>query len=489
MNELEKEIRKYKLDSLLLLLAESSRDLYLKHAFMEEVEWKRLVGGFLQIFKQLLPVWGLADLSYIAIQHSNDYRSLSPTNEDIYKLNNIRAGVSNETAKEKIDAISKEDRKTHILFGLSQKQFWYQEIIRGRNIYYNFLRYYILLSEMPKFFPDHKHPNDDLFEITGFDIKSFSQLLIAGWAYNITVSPLLKIEIADDLKKSIPIMTETNLQKCIDVFSADYRYYRKPNFPNNPLFFKPIIKTDTNKLIISNSFIWARKVYEGIYWIIRDKYMRQNSQSFINNFGKYYERYIQEVLAYYLRQEQYEKIETAKNKKADWLIYTENYILVVEQKSCLMTIALKEEYPSLRKLDDYLKNFKEAYLQIAETIKDINEPGKQIIKLILHFEKFYMGEAIIKERVNQLCKTHLADLSNYFFIDTEEFEKLIQILSDDEESFNKIIETKIAYEDNVPILEGKEFHFIINKQSKIKDFRYLDSYAHLFERLFEDIEQ
>jgi hypothetical protein len=345
-----------------------------------------------------------------------------------------------------------------------------------------------LLYEVPKNFPDHRSPNEDLIEMTGFDIKSFSQLLMAGWAYNITVSPVLNIHITDDLKEEIPIITEENLQKCIDVFTADYRYYRNINFPNNPLFFKPIIKTDTNKLIVSNTFLWARKFYEGIYWMIRDKYMQQESQYFLNNFGKYYEQYIRDILAYYLKPDRYEKIAvTGNSQKADWLVYTGKYILIVEQKSCLMTIALKEEYPSLHKLDDYLDNFKEAYLQIAETLKDVKFEGKQTIKLILHFEKLYIGEALIKERVNNLCKDDIDNLSNYFFIETEEFEKLIQVLADDEEIFNRIIETKIDFEKNAPISAGREFHHIINKFITSRDVRFLDSYDHYFERLFGNI--
>lgn len=488
MNELEKEIRKYKLDELLFLLAELSRELYLSNNFMKEVEWNRYFGDSLFGFKQWLPAWSLADLSWLAIQHSNDYRSLNPTVNDIYKLNNLLAGIGDKIAERRRDEIANEDMKTHILLGLSQKQFWYQEIIRGGNLYYNFLRYYILLYEIPQHFPAHKSPNEDLIEETGLDIKSFSQLLMAVWAFNINISSLIRVNISDELKEVIPILTEANLQKCIDTFSADYKYYRKPGYPNNPLFFKPIIKTNTGKVIVSNSFIWAKKIYEGIYWLIRDKYLQQKSQTFVNNFGEYYERYIHGILAFYLKPERYEKIEkTNDNKKADWVIYTEKYVLVVEQKSCLMTIALKEEYPSLHKLDDYLENFKEAYVQITETVKTINTSGKQIIKLVLHFEKFYLGEALIKERMHQLYKNDFNDMTNYFFIDTEEFEKLIQVLADDEDTFDRIIETKIAYEDNAPIAEGREFQSIIQRVINLKDVRYLDSYKHFFDGLFGNL--
>jgi hypothetical protein len=149
-----------------------------------------------------------------------------------------------------------------------------------------------------------------------------------------------------------------------------------------------------------------------------------------------------------------------------------------------MTIALKKKYPSLTLLNKYLENFKNAYLQIADSVKTLGKVEKEIIKLVLHFEEFYVGETIIKEKVNQLCKGEIDDLTNYYFIDTDEFERLIQVLSDEEGRFNKIIETKIDYENNAPITAGREFHFIIDKYSKQKINRYLESYKQFFEELY-----
>lgn len=325
-----------------------------------------------------------------------------------------------------------------------------------------------------------------MLELTGFDIKSFAQLQMAGFAWIHNTSSI-NFKVTADLKEKYPILSESNLKSCIGQFTSDYNYYRGASFPNNPLFFKPIIKTSTNRFLISNAFIWARKFYEGIYWLLRDKYMKQQSQQFINNFGEYYEKYIEKVLGYYLPTSQYEKVTDGERRKADWLIHTDEYILIVEQKSCLMTISLKEEYPSLMQLDKYLSNFIEAYQQLADTEKYLGKSNKIIIKLILHFDKFYLGEALIKERVNRLIEDHLHDLSNYYFIETEEFEKLMQVLSEDEATFNKIVKTKIEYEDNVPISEGREFIHVINKYTSITNIRYLEDQRHLFDALIEGV--
>ena len=73
MNELEKKIRRYKLDKLLLLLARQSREMLRNNIYMKNIEWKRsLSRGLSQKVQQALPAWGLADMSYLEIKHSND---------------------------------------------------------------------------------------------------------------------------------------------------------------------------------------------------------------------------------------------------------------------------------------------------------------------------------------------------------------------------------------------------------------------------------
>jgi len=479
MDELEREIGKYKLDELLFIIAEISRKLFIQNKSITSVIWKYVTYRK----SQYLTVWDLAEISYRAILNSNDYRPIHPKERDIYKLNNLYIKNWNQETRIELQKIPANDKELSIFWGLSQKQLWWQQL----DIINWFLRYYILLWKIPPKCNESKLPNDDLIEVTGFDIKNFSQLLLALFAYNQSSSEI-KILIEDDLKKRIPIINEFNIEKCLNNFVGDYYYYRRPNQLNNPLFFKPIIKTQTNKLIISNAFIWARKFYEGIYWIIRNKYYNANLEQFIINFGEYYERYAQEVLEYYLKPQQYKKIETIENEKsADWIINTEKYILIIEQKSTLMTISLKKEYPDLYKLEEYLEKFKNAYIQIDRTIKAIRKTDKTTIKLILHFEKLYIADSLLKKRVIQLCQKDpnsiISDFSHYFFIDTEEFEKLIQILADDEEIFNKIIDKKIEYENHSTSSDDITFEGVIEKFVKIDNIRYLDSHKYLFDEL------
>jgi hypothetical protein len=332
--------------------------------------------------------------------------------------------------------------------------------------------------------PKHRLPNEDLIEVTGFNINNFLKLMMVGYAY-LRINSLVKIDISDELKEKLPVVTEENIAKCLTLFAGDYSFYRNTQFPNNPLYLKPLIKTGRGKLIISNAFIWTKKLYEGAYWLIRDKYQKIGSQYFINKFGEYYEQYIEEVLKYYLKDQQFNKIHEGNKKKADWIIKTKNYLLIVEQKSSLMTIALKEEFPPLELLDEYLeRNFMEAYTQLEETEKEIGHTDKRVLKFILHFERFYMGEAIIKERIKHIFKDNTGDMIDYFFIETDEFEKLMQILSEDEETFNRIIGTKLSYQEKTPPnSEGIEFNSIITKQAPIREIKFLESRKYHFDNL------
>ena len=491
-NPLAKELKKLKLDELLLLLANQSKDLFQNNTAIKFLELTRRIGTLSGKMFQPLTAWNLADLSYLAILNSNDYRSKSPYENDIYILNNLLARISNEDAPKKSKDVEKKDIKANLLFGLSQKQFSYQDTFK--TIYYNFLRYYTLLNEMPKLLPQYKLPKDDLLEIAGFDIDDFSRLLLAGISFiQAPESSSISFKVPDDLQSLAPILTTENLQKCLNFFIGDYSYYRNvPIKPNvNPLYFRPIVRTSTAKIIISNAFIWARKFYEGIYWIIRNKYQQIGSQDFINHFGEYYENYIEQLLGYYLKSYQYTKIKRFADKKsADWRIETSNYLLIIEQKSCLMNIELKEEFPSLEKLDEFLaRNFKKAYEQINTTITGISKNKKPIIKLILHFEKLYFAEAIIKERVNKMCEGTIEDLSYYFFIDTEEFERLMQCLSEDEASFDTIIKTKCEYEEKGPPPgTGLAFQDIIRRYSKF-NINFLLKYKYVFDGLFPNLEE
>lgn len=482
-DELNLELRRYKLDDLLLILAKRSQDMYMKGEAIQETRFSKKIGGRV-LFSEpiLLPAWGLAELSWRAINSSNDCRSCIAKPDDIVKLNNLLAKVSDEKGKGTHDSKSPEEIRFHIFHGLSQTQFWWQNLVRTRRtLVYDFLRYYLMLNEMPKYFPKLKQPNEDLLEITGFTIEDFSKLLFASYAWATTIGPEVDFEkypIDKELTERNPLITRENLTKCIGFFAETYDYYRQDTHIYNPIFFKPIVETQTKRFIITNTFIWARKFYEGIYWLVRDKYRVQDDRFFTAAFGKYYEKYIEELLKYYLKPGEFKRIIDGGN--ADWLIYTDKYLLIVEQKSSLMSIGLKTEYPSVEKLEEYMGNFGKACIQLENTREAVKHDKRMKVNLILHFEKLYFRDAAFKKMVERLCGV---SLKGYYFIDTEEFERLMQILSYKREAFDKIIEEKMAYEDNPPPAEGLDFESIMNKIHGWEEIKFLEQYNYIFDTI------
>ena len=147
-DKLDLVIKRYKLDDLLLLIAEKSREMYLKGVALETIEWYHKISD--QKFSQIMPIWGLSELSYRAICNCNDHRSVEAGFEDLCELNNLLAEVTDNKAGGKSSYTSHSGAQAALILGLSQAQLWWQKIARDRNsIVYDFLRYYLLLYKIP----------------------------------------------------------------------------------------------------------------------------------------------------------------------------------------------------------------------------------------------------------------------------------------------------------------------------------------------------
>lgn len=491
-NEFEQALRPYRLDELLIISARKSQLYYQNNHFWEEFNVPYVQYGHKKEHLHRITAWELAELSYTAIRMSNDYRGKSSTDYNYFQLNNIQKRVNNDNAGAELKLIKPEDTSLAILFGLSQEQFWYQQILSHKFWLYSFIRYYILLKEIPEEFEHKRKPNEDLKEITGFSIDEFSQILFFIQAFFMQGnSAYLNPEIPKEVTGKIPILTTENVTNVLNLFSGSYDDMRKigEKVKNNPFFIKPIIKTDRRNLfLVSNLFLWMRKFYEGIYWIIRDKYFALNKQDFINDFGEYYEKYVEKLLSFYLDKAQYKRIVESDTKRADWVICTQKYLLVIEQKSNLMSLALKKEFPSMSVLDKYLDNFREAFLQIDNTIKDLYKNDSRIkIKIVLHFEDLYIGKRLVG-RVKEMTKDDILDLNYYFSMPTENFEKFIQVLGESIPNFEEIIDRAISFERNPnPAEDGSLFGFI-EKVHPVNEITFLEKQKEYFDDLLKEIE-
>ena len=259
-----------------------------------------------------------------------------------------------------MDGLNDDEIITKMFIGLSQEQFWYQDIINFKFVANNLLRQIKLLIDIPKEINSSIEPENIFHTEIGIKLKSFIKILLVLVNFGFKDIKLPCIQVNNDLIKIDEDLSADNFNQIIELYTGDYSYYWNSTVQHFSLFIKPIIRTKrTNELIISNIFLLIRKIYDGAFWILRDIFFnKQNgSREFTSEYGRYYEKYIENLLNFYLKKDQFERIEEVENnKRADWIIYTQEYILLIEQKSSLMSIMLKKEYPDLEQIDNYTSN-------------------------------------------------------------------------------------------------------------------------------------
>lgn len=178
--------------------------------------------------------------------------------------------------------------------------------------------------------------------------------------------------------------------------------------------------------------------------------------------------YVEELLECCLKTNQFIHIkETNKGKRADWLISIDNYNFIIEQKSALSLLGIKQNQPDVEAMKKYiLKNWGEAVRQLNETqiAFNISEP----IKIILLYEDYYKSE----------CLDELFDLdsslkndNNYWLINIREFEMLFMTYKTSPDVFFKIVSDKIKSE-HEHSLAGRELEMFLYKNN-VRENKYL----------------
>ncbi|GAH34017.1 unnamed protein product, partial [marine sediment metagenome] len=89
----------------------------------------------------------LVDISYYAIKCSNDFRAKIPSEHDFLNLYSEFIACDEQFTASHYEKYEDQDKLFYILFGLSQKSFWFQEIHRLASMN---TRFYHLLYEIPK---------------------------------------------------------------------------------------------------------------------------------------------------------------------------------------------------------------------------------------------------------------------------------------------------------------------------------------------------
>lgn len=393
--------------------------------------------------------WELVQICYSSIKYSNDYRGDKVDESSFYHLIS-----ENRIYQQKIENIKETDniKVFEHLQCLTNIQFDYQVL----DLFNQFNRMYQIMVCINKD-SNYNQTKEVCYinfenkfeEITEIGLNKFINIYLLLILFSTVRVNANMFDIIKDIQFDTQKLgfSKDDMIKVISLMSRDYNFYRQSDNWNS-LRFYPIVRTDkdNNKFIISNIYSLLLSLPNTIYWTIRNYYHDINSSEFMIYFGKCFEYYLEELLNYY--NIKHEKLKESKKqgvKMPDWKIETEKFIFLVEQKSALFPIATRtsDKVERYSKIENYFNNtIIKAFEQLnAYEIKGIN---KKVIRICLPFETIYMEENV-KYIIEKKMKFKY-DRNLNWIVNIDEFEILMDILSNDEDEFNRIVEEKIHLE-------------------------------------------
>lgn len=474
-------LRKYATCDLLNHYAKESINIHNSTEFnvkFEEVPIYNKKSQMIMNYQQFqISQWNLLELCFNSIKFSNDYRNKKIDNDAHYRLIN-ETKIRTEELEEEL-GFNNENLFKHLLC-IANMEFDLEQITM-KNRFNRIYHIMTSINKNPKFNQTEEMCYIDFskkfYEITGFeyDIYAIGYFIICALVMEFKEPDILAIIERINFDISIFGITKEQLLKIISLQARDYKFYKQ--YDNwNILKYFPIVKTDKEqKYIVSNLPALLICFSECIYWTIRNYYCEQKKRNFTSYFGHCFEFYLNELFETY--NVVAEKLEEDNyNKRPDWKLETQKYIFYIEQKAALYPMETRSitSKKRLETINDYINlNIKKAFIQL----NSYNEISiKPIIRICLTFETIYFPETI-QELVIPKIDLKGEEYLNWI-VSINEFEKLIYILSVDEEKFNNIIDKKINLEIN-KYSNGRGFDSILSKEKN--DFisnkiNYFDNY-------------
>ncbi len=312
------------------------------------------------------------------------------------------------------------------------------------NLYFEeFAREKYILETISKL-PDVQYCNIDysneFLQQTGLTTDAYSANLFIIFAMFVHFHGFVNKENVRMYFQNSPIDSSVILS-IMDANSASVHEIRKHPLQRQALYAKPIVKAD-NCYIASNPFLLLALFANSNFWVLRNKYQQLNSLAFTNAFGVYFEKYAEEIISRCLPHTDYLKIpENGKDKRSDWKLKLDSYDMLIEQKSTLPLLRIKQNQPDLEAMKKHiLKSWGEAVAQLFETERYYQS---KFIKVILVYDEYFKAEAL--EELFKL-NTDLHNDGNYWLLNIREFEMLMMLYRNNRPLFNTIMNEKISSE-------------------------------------------
>lgn len=424
MSNFIQAIKKISTEKLIREFADISIEMYKKDNFLCNLivpNIKRYDGK--KVFTQLSP-WDIHRIQYHSIFNSNDYRN---SNKE-YPIGQIvhlyRKFEEDDSRTEYLKDAEWHDVNKYI-FGMISEQALYQD---KSWITSNFNRnYHILVGSNNIVRKLTIGLNEIINEKFGWSVNEYISIqLFVCVLCGFGCEPLALLKKNNANKKNT-VLTKSNVERFIKYYSCNYKDVRASNLQMNIFYSKPFIHTDNTKAyVLSNYYLVLWMISNSIYWLIRDYYKELDSNEFVNAFGIMFEDYLKELAAKFLLPGKWQVIEKSKTKSADFIFDFEDAVLVVEQKSSLMHLSVKQQNPDLAAFNDfYNKVVCKAYKQLKTTSEEL-KLSKPIIKIILLYEN--IGNTGLFEASFPYI---FSSNENYFIMTIHELEIMFYLWSTD----------------------------------------------------------
>lgn len=389
-----------------------------------------------------LPVWKISEIVYWSIVKSNDYRNKKLYYSDVLNIIDEFYGFDNERTDVSFLKDVKFNEISQFLLGMMGEQEQFQNLQWLIN---SFNRNYHILVGSKKIKRKLKRSCEQIIqEEIGVDIHTFCKILIMlTGACTKTQSPLEY--------KGIELLgiKRDDWAKVINYYAVDYQEIRCSQLETQIFYTKPFVKTQNPKRILAVTYHQVVFLLaNGIYWVIRNYYYKLGTLEFLNAFGEMFEDYLLEISGQYLSSTEYQHFEHKDEKIADFRYEFEDCIILVEQKSALLTLSSKSQTPDMQNIKRFLtRNIMEAYEQLEAT-SHRESNTKPILKFILLYENLQNAQ-LIQIGIPEIFEND----SKCFVIGIAEFEQILRIRKQDLKLWKELIELLLSREkDNVSII-------------------------------------
>ena len=321
----------------------------------------------------------------------------------------------------------------------------------------------------------------EFFVETSLSTDIYSALLFVLFSYFSEMSPAVNpLKLDPDLNH--PGLSNDRIIDMIKRYAISVDEVRESKLKRQVFYLKPIVQID-DVYISVNPFLLLCTFVNSNFWVMRNKYLnsKKDKQKFTSAFGNYFEIYLEEIFENCLLKEQYQNIKEVNNgKRADWHLTIGDYHFLVEQKSSISMLTIKQSSPDIEAMKDHIcKHWGEAVNQLEETQR-VYKLDKAI-KIILVYEDYY----------NSMCLDKLFDLNpslindkSYWLVSIRDFERLMYTYKIDPNTFFKVVSEKIEAEENSS-QEGRDLSKFLSNNG-IKHNAYLEEHGIINE--FEKLE-